>query len=326
MSIKKFDDLPLNVLSFIYQYLDFKDRLHMMLTNHKMNKAGNHDFLYIELAKRNILFLPQESDTFDSWKDYYNYLRALKPSKEQGKPSNYKMIPYRGHKAPITTIEYFNNKKKPTKTIVSGDSSGEVLTWNIDEDGDQEKDLIFKANDAIKGIKNLIKDSTMLVWTIKNEFYYYEVNMYKETNKNSERFQLIKNFKLDTDDNPIEQVNYDESFSTIFMSPDLSDTYKLNYIYSYDLKTFTMNKYHFDYNSLETNNVLNGTIQRDNNMNNNNNNLFLHPQPMIPPPFIHGQPFNIFHPHMPIIHPNPPEPKPAVAPKKKKKNIFYTHR
>ena len=81
------------------------------------------------------------------------------------------------------------------------------------------------------------------------------------------------------------------------MSPDLSKICKLHNVYSYDLKTFTLSKYTFSYNSSQTNLVSNNN--QNNNLNNNhqigwnqfnNNNLFPINPPVIQP---------LFHPHIP---------------------------
>jgi hypothetical protein len=257
-------------------------------TNKKMRKALNQDYIYIELTKRDHLFLPSEQDRFGSWKEHWRYLKELKRNLSSGKANiGYKMNPYRGHKAPINALETFNLKKSMDTIIVSGDSSGELLTWNLeeDEDGDKvfNKDLIVKAKSEIIGIKNINEDFNMIVWTKNNEFYYFNVNMYKNVNKNSERFELVKEFKIEENDEPIKQLYYEKDSRIIYMSPDLSKIYTLNNIYSYDLKTFTLNKYKFSYNSAQTNlvsnNPNNNNLQIGWNNYNNNNNLF----PINPP-------------------------------------------
>jgi hypothetical protein len=192
------------------------------------------------------------------------------------------MNPYRGHKTPISALEVFDLKKSMDSIIVSGDNSGEVLTWNLeeDEDGDKvfTKDLIIKAKSEIKGIKNLNDDFNMVVWTKENDFYYFNVNMYKNVNKNSDRFELVKEFKIEEYDDPIKQLYYEKESKIIYMSPDLSKVCKLNNVYSYDLKTFTFNKYKFSYNLSQTNlisnNNPNNNLQIGWNNFNNNNNLF----------------------------------------------------
>ena len=261
-------DLSTNLLAFIYQYLKEKEMFDASKSCKKMRKALNQDFIFIELTKREHLFWPSEGEKFKTWKEYFLYLRQLQKNMSSGKPNiGYKMIPYRGHKAPIEAIEYFDHKKEMNTIIVSGDSNGEVLTWNIDEDGDKEKDLIFKAGDSIAGIRSFNYDNNMLVWTKKNTIYYYEVNMNIKTEKNSQRFKLITQLAIDESDNPIKQIYYEESSMRLFMSPDLSNVLKKTIIYSLNLKTLQFDKYKFDYNSSQTNSLLNN----DNNNNNNNN-------------------------------------------------------
>lgn len=299
-------DLPTNLIAFIYQYLSVNDMVKSACCCKKMLKAFKQDFIYIELAKRDILFLPAESDKFESWKDYFNYLQQLRKNISSGKPNvGYKMNPYRGHKSPIEALAIFHNKKTFDSTIVSGDSNGEVVTWNLEEDEDGDlvntKDLILTCDSSIVGIKSLNDDSHMLVWTNKNKFYYYSVNMFKTVKKNSERFQLEKQFNIEDNDYPIKQIFNDEEFSTIFMSPNFSDDYKLNHIYAYSLKTYTIDKYTFNYNSSQTNLVLNG--DNPNNNNNNNNigwNAFNNPNNNVINPLILF-PINIPQiPHHPI--------------------------
>ena len=281
-------DLPANLIAFIYQYLDGKDMVNASGANKKMLKALHQDFIYIELTKRDHLFLPSEQDRFGSWKEHWTYLQQLKKNLTSGKPNiGYKMNPYRGHKTPINALETFNLKKSMDSIIVSGDTLGELLTWNLeeDEDGDKvfNKDLIVKAKSEIKGIKSLNDDSNMVVWTKDNDFYFFNVNMIKNVNKNSERFELVKEFKIEDYDDPIKQLYYEEDSKIIYMSPDLSKVCRLNNVYSYDLKTFTLHKYTFSYN-LPQSNIVSNNNQNNNhqigwNNFNNNNNLF----PLNPP-------------------------------------------
>ena len=281
-------DLSANLIAFIYQFLDGKDLFNASKANKKMKKALQQDYIYIELTKRNHLFLPSEQERFSTWKEHWTYLQELKKNLSSGKSNiGYKMNPYRGHKNPISALEVFNLKKSMDSIIVSGDNSGELVTWNLeeDEDGDKvfNKDLIVKAKSEIIGIKNINEDFNMIVWTKNNEFYYFNVNMYKNVNKNSERFELVKEFKIEENDEPIKQLYYEKDSKIIYMSPDLSKIYTLNNVYSYDLKTFTLNKYKFSYNSSQTNlvsnNPNNNNLQIGWNNYNNNNNLF----PINPP-------------------------------------------
>ncbi len=317
-------DLPTHLIAFIYQYLDVREMVTSACACRKMEKALKNDFLYIELAKRDQYFYPSESDKFETWKDYFKYLQQIRINTSSGKPNiGYKMAPYRGHKFPIEAVAFFNNGKDIGKTIVSGDSNGEVFTWNYeeDEDGDMgyEKDLIIKGDASILGIKSLNEDSNMIIWTKKNTFYYFEVNMYKKTEKNAERFNLIKEFKIDEYDDPMKQIYHDADSNILYMSADLSDHYKLNNIYSCNLKSFVIDIYKYNYNSIQTNTVLNANNPVPNNnvninqgwnaFNNNNNNNNIHIFPVI-------------NPH-PIIFPNPNIILPTNTKESRKKNINY---
>ena len=324
-----FQDLPANLIAFIYQYLDNKEMVLASSSCKKMRKAFNQDFIYIELAKRDHLFLPSEGEKFGTWKEYFLYLKQLRKNISSGKPNvGFRMVPYRGHKSPIQALAIFNHKNDMSTTIVSGDSNGEVLTWNLDEDGDKEKDLIFKGDSEICGIKNLKDGAYMLVWTKENTFYFYEANMYKDVEKNSERFQSIKEFKIDESVNPIKQIYYEEGTSLLYMSPDFSDDYYLKNIYRFNIKNFTIDTLKFDYNSSQTNSVLNNNPNANNNNNlnqgwnafnnnNNNNNYLFMPNPHILPVFPHFP----HHPN-PIIHP-PINNNFTTVKDSRKKNIKY---
>jgi hypothetical protein len=143
-------DLPANLIAFLYQFLDAKEMIYASNSSKKMRKAFNQDYIFIELTKRDHLFLPSEGEKFNTWKEYFLYLKQLKKNISSGKPNiGFKMIPYRGHKFPIEAFAIFNHKRENQNVIVSGDSEGNVLTWNLDEDGDKEKDLIVKADASI---------------------------------------------------------------------------------------------------------------------------------------------------------------------------------
>ena len=53
-------DLSANMLAFIYQFLEGKDMVLASSACKKMRKAFNQDYIYIELTKRDHLFLPSE--------------------------------------------------------------------------------------------------------------------------------------------------------------------------------------------------------------------------------------------------------------------------
>ena len=297
------EDLSTNLIAFIYQYLDVKDMLNAGKACRKLQSALQKDYMYIELAKRQQLFCPSESERFETWKDYFRYLKQLTTNIHTGKPNiGYRMVPYRGHKSPIEAIGVFNNRRDISKTIVSGDSDGVVLTWNWgeDEDGDKlySKDLIIKGDSSIAGIKSLNDDSNMIIWTKKNKFYYFEVNMYKDIERNASRFNLLKEFAIDEGDNTIKHLYYEKNTNTLYMSANLGEDYRLKNIYSYNLKSFILDKYSFDYNSMQTHTVLNENNPMPNNnqgwnaFNNNNINILpvIHPMPIFNNPVINNNP------------------------------------
>ena len=251
---KSLQNFPPQLIAFIYQYLPIKEILKLIPLCKKFKKAFQQDFLWSSFAKNNYLFIPEESDKFQTWREYFLYLKKLQINMKSGKPNlGYKMTPYRGHKAPISAIEIFENKKLLKNTYVSGDMNGELLTWKIDEEGDKEKDPIIKADSEIVGIKNINDGSNMLVWTSKNKFYLYEVDMFKNTENDSERFTLIKNFELNVDDNPMHQIYYEKETNTIYMSSFLFDgNYKKKSMYSCDLKNFQFTYYKISYGSRES--------------------------------------------------------------------------
>ena len=117
-------DLSKNLIVFIYQYLTEKEMILASSASKKMREAFNDDFLFIELSKRDHLFLPSEGEKFNTWREYFLYLRQLKTHNNSGKPNiGFKMIPYRGHKSPIESLTIFSNKKEMINTVVSGDSN-----------------------------------------------------------------------------------------------------------------------------------------------------------------------------------------------------------
>ena len=157
-------------------------------TCHKFNDALHKDFLMEELAKRDMMFLPMDESRAKTWKEIVDFLNTYKVREKSGKPSKFKMTPYRGHKSPIEALCTFENRNDFNSTIVSGDSEGNVFTWNegVDEDDEDEiemkNDLILKADGKIVGIKKFNDENNMIVWTIKNKFYIYDVNMYQNEN------------------------------------------------------------------------------------------------------------------------------------------------
>lgn len=243
--------LPINLIAFIYQYLEIEEIDKSSKTCKQLQKAFNVDFLWSTLIKKFGIFLPFEEEKFPSWKKYYSFLKNYPKNISDGRPKSFKMIPFRGHSSPITAIETFSNKRNLSYTLVSGDQDGTLLTWNLDEDGDKEKDVIKKLSSKIIGIESLKNDSNMIVWTITNTFYYFEVDMIKQTEENSSRFKLISEFNIPNEVNSIHQVFLEENTSVLYMSPNFNGPYNGNSLYSYDLKDNCLKQFSFSYKQSE---------------------------------------------------------------------------
>ena len=252
-------DLPTNLIAFIYQFLPEKDMIEASKCAKKFNEALEKDFLMEQLAKRDMMFLPEDESRGNTWKDIFKFLKTFKVAEKSGKPSKYRMIPYRGHKRPIEAFCAFENRYNFDSIIVSGDGEGNVFTWNeeVDEDDEDEKemkkDLIFKADSPIKGINKFNDEKNMIVWTTKNKFYIYEVNLFESAkfDKNSKRFELKTEFSIDKDD-IIEQVFYDKNENKLFLSGNLGTHYTNTLLYSYNLQTLSLEIYNFGYDNIQS--------------------------------------------------------------------------
>ena len=259
-SKKQLIDLPTNLIAFIYQFLSEKDMFMISKASKKFDEAFHKDFLMEQLVKRNIYFLPEDESRGNSWYDILKFLKKYKTNEKSGAPSNYKMMPYRGHKSPIEAFVAFENNYNFDSTIVSGDRDGNVFTWNleVDEDDEDEKimncDKIIKAEGKIIGIEKLDNDKKMIIWTTNNNFYLYKVNLYKDEkfDKNSKRFELITQFKIDDVTYFVKQIYYDKSTDKIFLSANFSGKYKKTCVYAYNLKQLSLERYNFAYDKIQT--------------------------------------------------------------------------
>ena len=302
-------DLPTNLIAFIYQFLPDKDMIAAARCAKKFNEALAKDFLMEQLAKRDLMFLPEDESRGDSWKDIFKFLKTYKVAEKSGVSSKFRAIPYRGHKRPIEAFCALENKYNFNSTIVSGDDEGNVFTWNeeVDEDDEDEKemkkDLIFKADSSIKGISKFNDDRNIIVWTTNNKFYIYDINLFdnEKYDKNSKRFELKIEFSIEKDDR-IEQVFYDKNENKLFLSGCLGAHYTNTLLYSYNLQTLSLEIYNFGYDNIQSEFVnkdesaqanpqpqpqphdvfdldldffLNGGVEDDNNNNININNDFL---------------------------------------------------
>ena len=259
MSLKTdINDLSENLIACIYKYLPEKDMINAAKCSKKFYSALQKDFLMEELAKNSMIFLPSDEGRGETWKDVFTFLKKYKTAEKSGRPRNFKMVPYRGHKTPIETLCAFENEYNFDSTIVSGDGDGNVFTWNLEVDEDDEdekimvKDLIFKADEGIKGIKKFKDEKKMIVWTYKNKFYIYDVKLYKSDkfDKNSKRFELKTQFTIDSDD-IIEEVYYDKENEKIFLSGNLGGNYINTLVYCYNLETSSLQIYNFGYDNIQ---------------------------------------------------------------------------
>lgn len=254
------EDLPTNIIAVIFKYLPEKDMFMAAFTCKKFYSALSKDFLMEELSRRNIMFLPDDEGRSDSWKEIFEFLHKYKASEKSGSPRKYRSIPYRGHALPIEAFCGLENQYNFDSTLVSGDGEGNLFTWNLEEDEDDPdekimtKDLIFKADEGIKGIKKFNEDNNIIVWTAKNKFYIYNVDLTKNTkyNKNSKRFALKCEFNIDSDDT-IEEIFYDEDSEKIFLSPDFRKRYNNIIAYSYNIKKQNLEVYNFGYDNIQSN-------------------------------------------------------------------------
>ena len=253
------NDLPTNLIAFIYQFLPEKDMVQTARCSKKFNEALEKDFLMEQLAKRDLMFLPEDEVRGETWKDIFKFLKAYKVAEKSGRSSKFRAIPYRGHTRPIEAFCALENKYNFNSTIVSGDGEGNVYTWNeeVDEDDEDEKemkkDLIFKADSSIKGISKFNDDRNMIVWTTNNKFYIYDINLFddKKFDKNSKRFELKSEFSIEKDDK-IEQVFYDKNENQLFLSGCLGANYTNTLLYSYNLQTLTLEIYNFGYDNIQS--------------------------------------------------------------------------
>ena len=275
------NDLSSNLIAIIFQYLPIKDMFMAAKSSKKFYDAFKKDFLMEQIAKKKMIFLPSDEVRGETWKDILEFLNKLEESEKSGKPSKYKMTPYRGHKAPIEAVCALENLYNFDTTIVSGDSDGNLFTWNLEVDEDDEdekimvKDLIVKLDSKIQGIEKFNNDQNIIVWTEKNKFYIYNVNLYQSPkfDKNSKRFELKSEFNIDIDDN-IKQIYYDKNKEKLFLSPDLRGEYNNPIAYSYSLKTLTLEIFNFRYDNIQADFVIKDESANQGNANANNNNLF----------------------------------------------------
>ena len=184
-----------------------------------------NDYIWEEFVKHQEFFLPGEGENFSSWKNYFTYLIKLKNNiKVTSNKKGYKMIPYRGHKAIITALNYIILDNELTKIIVSGDQNGIINTWKIDEDGDYEPDRINDTKSEIIDIK--IYDNIMILWNKNSNFYIYKIDLNSQNiniNNNSQRFNLIYQHNITIENIDIKYIDWINEEDTIICSVDLNN-------------------------------------------------------------------------------------------------------
>ena len=219
----KFQLLSSNLISFIYQYLPFKEILNVSLTCKKMHKAFLNDFIWEEFVKLQEFFLPGEGENFSSWKNYFTYLTKLKNNiKVTTNKKGYTMIPYRGHKSIITAINYIILNNELSKIIVSGDKNGIINTWKLDEDGDYEPDTIIDTKSEIIDIK--IYNDKMILWNKEFNFYVYQIDLNSQNiNNNSKRFNKIFQHNITIGNIDIKYIDWINDEDSIVCSVDLNN-------------------------------------------------------------------------------------------------------
>ena len=233
MDVEKLElsNLPINLISFIFQYLPTKNIFEVSLVSKKFRKAFFQDYIWENIAKNDELFLPEEGKNFSGWKNYFNYLKELGNNlKNNTKKKNFHMIPYRGHKKVVNAIECILLDNAYDYIIISGDEEGKVFTWNLelDEDDDlvQTKDLIVDTKSKILGIKNFENYKQILIWNEDWNFYVYNYNnrIDNSIKKNSERFQEIFKSNL-TQKEYYTYISYNPEEQCVYLCKNFNDPF-----------------------------------------------------------------------------------------------------
>ena len=280
MDVEKIElsNLPINLISFIFQYLPTKNIFEVSLVSKKFRKAFFQDYIWENIAKQDELFLPEEGKNFSGWKNYFKYLKELgKNLKNATKKKNFKMIPYRGHKKVVNAIEYILLDNAYDYIIISGDDEGKVFTWNLelDEDDDlvQTKDLIVDTNSKILGIKNFENYKQLLIWNEDCNFYIYTYDnrIDNSIKKNSERFKEIIKSNL-TEKDYYTFISYNPEELCVYLCKNFNDPFvaKLNknQIINFNISKNTTKIYKI---SMEFNQI--SKIRSNDNLKENNNNF-----------------------------------------------------
>lgn len=146
-----FNNISINMLGYFLQFFETNEILNYAKINKKFHKATNSEVLWENVTLRDDLFAQQNKENEQkSWKRYCLNNLKLKSNFKNGRPNaSFKMKPMRGHKNFITAISYID--KQGFNTVISGDISGDVFYWVVDEEGDyQSKTIIQTASEIIQ--------------------------------------------------------------------------------------------------------------------------------------------------------------------------------
>lgn len=242
---KCFAKLSSNLHSYVLQFVTVKEAVYFSQLNSTFRAAMSNDYIWEHFAKEQELFLPDEGQSFTSWKQYFDYLSKLSANlKHDTNTKTFKMRPYRGHKAVVTAVQPVQMHNAPFAVIVSGDADGKVLTWYKDEYEDEYTfETLIEADTAIYNVK-LVNDNKMIIWTKVNTFYVYEVNTRWNNGVDSEcasalpRFALLSKFTVDVNsNNTLQYATLSRDSNTLYACVDILCKDKVKetpFIYVYD--------------------------------------------------------------------------------------------
>ncbi|MCQ2817113.1 MAG: hypothetical protein MJ252_07595 [archaeon] len=212
---KYFQKLGANPISYLLQFFTPEEMVYLSQLDKKFKRAFSMDFLWKQLALKEVLFLPEESDSFTSWKKYVLFLKDLTKGLSEGKyKTKYKHYPYRGHKAVISHCVSVQLSNGPYSFIISADETGKVFTWDLDEDGDyapnEAIDLKTKINEMKYfedvGLLMLIGDDNKFTFMTVDNYHYAEskvsnddrLEMYRQFNFSRPSDMKMKDFFIDS--------------------------------------------------------------------------------------------------------------------------------
>lgn len=160
-------------LNLLAQCISYLNDYEIVCVAYKVSKlfwkALAKDFIWETLVLSQELFAQKETKC--TWREYYFNLKKLSKNYKEGRPNiSFKMLPCRGHKAPITVLttiafytEYNNvedeieyNELSKKEYIITGDSDGVIYEWFYNkEEKEYQFNQINKLDKEVKFIKNL---------------------------------------------------------------------------------------------------------------------------------------------------------------------------